>query len=66
MNKIAKYVSSIFAIIIAAYAGWIVIRTVFPVDEWFQQNPSWRTIFYLLLIIGIIGIMSAIVKLKGK
>jgi len=39
---------------------------VFAVDEWFQQNPSWRTIFYLLVIIGIIGIISAIIRPKGK
>ena len=66
MNKIAKYVSGVFALIVVAYVGWIVIKTVFPVDEWFQQNPSWRTIFHLLLIVGIIGVISAIVKLEGK
>ena len=66
MNKIAKYVSAVFALIVVAYVGWIVLETAFPVDEWFQQNPSWRTIFNLLLIVGIIGVISAIVKLKGK
>jgi len=66
MNRIAKYASSCFFIVIVAYVAWIVIKTTFPVDEWFQQNPSWRTIFYLLVIIGIIGIISAIIRPKGK
>ena len=66
MNKIAKYVTSVFVIIIVVYFGWTVIKTAFPVDEWFQHNPSWRAISILLVIIGIIGIMSAIVKPRGK
>jgi len=66
MNKIAKYITSFFGIIIATYVGWIVIKTTFPLDEWFQQNPSWSTIFILLLIFVIIGLLSTIVKSKGK
>ena len=66
MNKIAKYTSSVLVISVVAYVGWIVIKATFPVDEWFQQNPSWRAIFYLLVIIGIIGVLSAIIKPKGK
>lgn len=66
MNKVAKYVSSIFALIVVAYVGWLVIRTLFPLEEWFQQNPGWRTIFQLLVVVGVIGILSAIVKVKAK
>lgn len=66
MNKIAKYASSVLIISVVAYVGWIVIKATFPVDEWFQQNPSWRSIFYLLVIIGIIGVLSAIIKPKAK
>ena len=66
MNKIAKYITSFFGIIIATYVGWIVIKTTFPLDEWFQQNPSWRTIFNLLIIIGIIGFIAAIVEVQRK
>lgn len=66
MNKFAKYVTSVFVIIIVVYVGWMVIKTAFPVDEWFQQNPSWRAISILLVIIGIIGIISAIIKPRGK
>ena len=64
MNKIAKYVTGVFCIAIAVYVGWMVTKTTFPVEEWFQQNPSWQAIFYLLILIGIIGLVSAIVKPK--
>ncbi|UCC58378.1 MAG: hypothetical protein JSW14_00125 [Candidatus Bathyarchaeum sp.] len=64
MNKIAKYVMGVFGIVIVIYFGWMVVTTTFPVEEWFQQNPSWQAIFYLLILIGIIGIISAIVKSK--
>ena len=66
MNKIAKYVTAAFCILIAAYGGWLVITTTFPIEEWFQQNPSWRSIFYLLIIIGVIGFMAAIVEAQRK
>ena len=66
MNKIVNYVSKVFVIIVAVYVGWIAIKTAFPIDEWFQQNPSWKTIFCLLAIVYVIVIMLAIVKSKGK
>ena len=66
MNKIAKYITSFFGIIIATYVGWMVINATFPLDEWFQQNPSWRPIFILLLIFVIICLLSTIVKSKGR
>lgn len=66
MNKFLKYISSVIVVIIVAYVGWIVIKATFPVDEWFQENPSWETIFYLLIIIGIIGVLSAIIKPRGR
>jgi hypothetical protein len=66
MNKIAKYAFSLLLIVIVSYIAWIVIKTTFPVDEWFDQNPTWRSIFILLIIIGIIGIISAIIKPRGK
>jgi len=66
MNKIAKYLTGIFGIIIATYVGWMVINATFPVDEWFEKNPSWRPIFILLVIFCIIALLSTIVKSKGK
>lgn len=66
MNKITKYLLGFLCIIIVVYVGWIVIRNIFPIDDWFQQNPGWRMIFYLLVVIGIIGLVSALIKPKGK
>ena len=66
MNKITKYLTGFFGVIIATYVGWMVIKATFPVDEWFRQNPSWRTFFILLVIIGVIGLLSAIITPKGK
>jgi uncharacterized sodium:solute symporter family permease YidK len=66
MNKIAKYITAIICILIAAYGGWLVITTTFPLEEWFQQNPQWRTIFNLLIIVGVIGFLAAIVEAKRK
>jgi len=66
MNKIAKYVTAIFCILIVAYGGWLVITATFPIEEWFQQNPSWRTIFNLLVIIGVIGFIAAMVEAQRK
>ena len=66
MNKIAKYVTAIFCILIVAYGGWLVITATFPIEEWFQQNPSWRTIFNLLIIIGVIGFIAAMVEAQRK
>jgi hypothetical protein len=66
MNKIAKYVTAAICILIAAYIGWLVISITFPIEEWFQQNPQWRTIFNFLLVIGIIGFLAGIVEAKRK
>jgi len=66
MNKIAKYITAIICILIAAYGGWLVITATFPLEEWFQQNPQWRTIFNLLIIIGVIGFLAAIVEAKRR
>jgi len=66
MNKIAKYVIAIFCILIVAYGAWLVVTITFPIEEWFQQNPTWRTIFNLLIIIGVIGLVAAIVEAQRK
>ncbi|MDH4221647.1 MAG: alkaline shock response membrane anchor protein AmaP [Candidatus Bathyarchaeota archaeon] len=66
MNKIAKYITAIICILIAAYGGWLVITATFPLEEWFQENPQWRTIFNLLIIVGVIGFLAAIVEAKRK
>jgi len=66
MNKIAKYVTAAFCILIVAYGAWLVITATFPIEEWFQQNPSWRTIFNLLIIIGVIGFIAAMVEAQRK
>jgi len=66
MNKITKYITGIFGIIIATYVGWMVINATFPVDEWFEKNPSWRPIIILVVIFCIIGLLSTIIKSKGK
>jgi len=66
MNKIAKYVTATIFILIAAYGGWLVITATFPLEEWFQQNPEWRAVFNLLLVIGVIGFLAAIVEAKRR
>ena len=66
MNKIVKYVTAAFCILIVAYGAWLVITATFPIEEWFQQNPSWRSIFNLLIIIGVIGLIAAIVEAQRK
>ncbi|MDH5390083.1 MAG: hypothetical protein OEX10_02900 [Candidatus Bathyarchaeota archaeon] len=66
MNKIAKYVTAAIFILIAAYGGWLVITTTFPLEEWFQQKPEWRAVFNLLLVIGVIGFLAAIVEAKRR
>ena len=66
MNKIAKYVTAVFCILIVTYGAWLVITTTFPIEDWFQQNPSWRTNFNLLIIIGGIGFIAAIVEAQRK
>jgi Na+/melibiose symporter-like transporter len=66
MNKIAKYVTAAICILIAAYAGWLVITATFPIEEWFQQKPEWRAIFNLLVVIGVIGFLAVIVEAKRK
>jgi len=66
MNKIAKYITAIMCILIAAYGGWLVITATFPLEEWFQQNPQWRTIFNLLIVVGVIGFLAAIVEAKRE
>jgi len=66
MNKITKYLTAAIAILIAAYAGWLVISITFPLEEWFQQKPEWRAIFSLLLIIGVVGFLAGIIEAKKK
>jgi len=66
MNKVAKYVTAAICIIIVAYGGWLVITTTFPLEEWFQQNPQWRTVFNLLIIVGVIGFLAAVVEAKRR
>jgi uncharacterized sodium:solute symporter family permease YidK len=66
MNKVAKYVTATILILIIAYGGWLVITTTFPLDEWFQENPEWRAIFNLLIIIGVIGFLAGIVETKRR
>ena len=66
MNKIAKYVTATICILIAAYGGWLVITTTFPLEEWFEKEPMWKDIFTLLLIIGVIGFLAGIVEVKRR
>jgi hypothetical protein len=66
MNKIAKYIIATICILILAYGAWLVITATFPIEEWFQQNPEYRAIFNLLLIIGVIGLLAAIVEAKRR
>jgi uncharacterized sodium:solute symporter family permease YidK len=66
MNKIAKYVTATIFILIAAYGGWLVITATFPLEEWFKQNPEWRTIFNLLIVVGVVGFLAAIVEAKRR
>jgi uncharacterized sodium:solute symporter family permease YidK len=66
LNKVAKYALGVFAIVIVVYVGWIVIKAVFPVEEYFEQNPTWRSIFILIGIVGVIGVLSWIITPKGK
>jgi len=66
MNKIAKYIIAAICILIVAYGGWLVITTALPIEEWFQQNPEWRVIFNLLIVIGVIGFLAGIVEAKRK
>jgi uncharacterized sodium:solute symporter family permease YidK len=64
MNKIVKYVMGVFCMAIGVYFGWMAIKITFPVEEWFRQNPSWQAIFYLLMLVGVIGLISTIVNPK--
>ncbi|MCZ2856659.1 MAG: hypothetical protein O2U62_06165 [Candidatus Bathyarchaeota archaeon] len=66
MNKIAKYIIAAICILILAYGAWLVITATFPIEEWFQQNPEYRAIFNLLLVIGVIGFLAAIVEAKRR
>ena len=66
LNKVVKYALGFFAIIIVVYVGWIVIKAVFPVEEYFEQNPFWRSIFILIVIVGVIGVLWGIITPKGK
>jgi uncharacterized sodium:solute symporter family permease YidK len=66
LNKVAKYALGVFAIVIVVYIGWIVIKAVFPLEEYFEQNPTWRSIFILIGIVGVIGVLSWIITPKGK
>jgi uncharacterized sodium:solute symporter family permease YidK len=64
MNKILKYVTGVFFVVIGVYFGWVVIKITFPVEEWVRQNPTWQAIFYLLMLVGVIGLISTIVNPK--
>jgi len=66
MNKIAKYITASTCILVAAYGAWLVITATFPLEEWLQQNPQWKTIFNLLIIIGVIGFLAAVVEANRK
>jgi len=66
MNKIAKYIIAAICILIVAYGGLLVITTTFPLGEWFEKEPMWKTIFTLLIVVGVIGFLAAIVEAKRK
>jgi uncharacterized sodium:solute symporter family permease YidK len=66
MNKIAKYIIAAICILIAAYGGWLVITITFPLEEWFEKEPMWKSIFTLLIIVGVVGFLAAIVEAKRR
>ncbi len=66
MNKVAKYVIAAILLSIVAYGGWLVVNATFPLEVWFQENPEWRTIFNLLVVIGVIGVIAGIIEAKTK
>ena len=44
----------------------IVINIIFPIETWFEENPQWRPIFNILVIIGIIGLLAGLVDAKRR
>jgi len=66
MNTVAKYIIATVCILIAAYGGWLVITTTLPIGEWFEKERMWRTVFNLLIIIGVVGFIAVIVEAKRK
>jgi len=66
MNTAAKYIIAAICIPIVAYAAWIVLNTIFHLEEWFQKEPMWRNIFTLLVIVGVIGFLAGIVEAKTR
>jgi len=66
MNTIAKYIIAAICIPIVAYAGWLILNTIFHLEEWFEQKPMWRNIFTLLVIVGVIGFLAGIAEAKRK
>jgi len=66
MNTIAKYIIAAICIPILAYAGWLVLNTIFHLEEWFEEKPMWKNIFTLLIIIGVIGFLAGIVEAKTR
>jgi uncharacterized sodium:solute symporter family permease YidK len=66
MNTIAKYIIAAICIPIVAYVGWLVLNTIFHLQEWFEQKPMWRNIFTLLVIVGVIGLLAGIVEAKTR
>jgi hypothetical protein len=66
MNKIAKYLIAAICLLTSAYLGWLVISIAFPIEEWLQQNPEWRPIFNILIVIGVIGFLAGIAEAKRR
>ncbi len=66
MNKVVKYVVAIVLLVVLAYEAWAVISNIFPVETWFEENPQWRPIFNILIIIGIIGLLAGLVEAKRR
>ena len=66
MNKVMKFVIAIVLVLVLTYGGWIVISTIFPIEIWFDENPQWRPIFNILVIIGTIGLLAGLVEAKRR
>lgn len=66
MNKVMKYVVAILLVLVLAYGGWFITSTIFPIETWFEENPQWRPIFNLLVIIGTIGLLAGLVEAKRR
>lgn len=66
MNKVIKYVIAIVLVLVLTYGGWIIISTIFPIETWFDENPQWRPIFNILVIVGAIGLLAGLVDAKRR